>query len=264
MKIYSGTGNTFLIFDNREGNVREKDKSNFVQDICVQNGKKVDGAIFLEQSKNYAFFMSFYNNDGTKAAFCGNGARCIAYYAYKNHIAPKKMIFDSLAGTTEAEILNDNFVKIKMPTVKDIQLNKVCHCNGKTLNYSFINTGVEHVVTFVDKELTDEEVFKYGREIRYNNVLFPQGTNVNFVEILEKGKLFNRTYEKGVEAETKACGTGATACAVIYAKLQGYTKQVEVNVLGGTLFVEMDENYKNIYLIGKVKILNIKGGKNDF
>lgn len=261
MKIYSGAGNTFLIFDNRDSAIKEKDKSNFVRDIYAKNREKVDGVIFLEQSKNYAFFMSFYNNDGTKAAFCGNGARCIAYYAYKHHIAPKKMVFDSLAGAVEAEVLQGNLVKIKMPKVKDIQLNKVCNCNGKTFNYSFVNTGVEHVVIFVDRELTDEEVFNYGREIRYNKI-FPKGTNVNFTRILEKGKLFNRTYERGVEAETKACGTGATACAVIYSKLYGWISEVEVNVLGGKLLVRMDKNYNNIYLIGEVKIL--KGGKDDF
>ncbi len=254
MKIYSGTGNTFLIFDNRDGKIKEKDKSNFVRGLYAKNREKVDGVIFLERSKTYAFFMSFYNNDGTKAAFCGNGARCIAYYAYKNHIAPKRMVFDSLAGVVEAEVLSGNLVKIKMPKVKDIELNKVYNCNGKTFNYSFVNTGVEHVVIFVDRELTDEEVLNYGREIRYNK-MFPKGTNVNFTRILGKGKLFNRTYERGVEAETKACGTGATACAVIYSKLYGYTGEVEVNVLGGKLLVKMDKNYNNIYLIGEVKIL---------
>ncbi len=263
MKIYSGLGNTFLIFDNREGSVEEKDKSIFVQNICARNYGKVDGMIFLEQSKNYAFFMSFYNNDGTKAAFCGNGARCIAYYAYKNHIAPEKMVFGSLAGAIRAEILNENSVKIKMPAVKSIQLNKVYHCDEETLNYSFINTGVEHVVIFVDRELTSEEVVHCGRKIRYNK-MFPKGTNVNFTRILEKGKLFNRTYERGVEGETKACGTGAAACAIIYSKIYGHMNRVQVNVLGGTLFVEIDKDYKDIYLIGLVEILNDKGGKNDF
>ncbi len=264
MKIYSGTGNTFLIFDNRDETICKEDKSNFVRDICAKNnGKKVDGVIFLERSKNYAFFMSFYNNDGTKAAFCGNGARCIAYYAYENHIAAKKMVFDSLAGIIEAEVLDDSLVKIKMPDIKDIHLNSTYHYrDGRVMNYSFINTGVEHVIIFVKKDLTDKEIFEYGREMRYDKTLFPNGTNVNFTKIVEKGKLFNRTYERGVEAETEACGTGATACAVIYSKLYGYTQRVEVAVLGGTLFVETDKNYKNIYLIGNVKIF--KEAKDDF
>jgi len=261
----SGSGNDFIVIDNRDKIV--KTASAFAKKYC--NRECVDGLLLVENSRldRADFRMVYYNSDGSRASFCGNGARCISFFAYRNKIAPSKMSFESDSGLILAEIVGADLparynVKIKMPSPKNFNLNFDLTAAGKIFEASFVNTGVPHTVIFMEslrkqgylvEDIKNIDVNNLGRLIRFHKKFSPSGTNVNFVEVLGKKKLQVRTYERGVEAETLACGTGVVASSVISIMKKYVSSPVSVLTQGGeTLKVYYDG--KTAYFEGKITL----------
>ncbi|HPP88788.1 MAG TPA: diaminopimelate epimerase, partial [bacterium] len=188
---------------------------------------------FLENSNVADFKMTLYQPDGSEAEMCGNGARCIARYAYLNGIANKEMKFETLAGIIEARIINDE-VAVKLTAPNDLRLDKKIKIEELNLefNYSFINTGVPHTVIYID-DLEKFDVKKIGNKIRFHKVFAPAGTNVNFIRKNNDNTISIRTYERGVEDETLACGTGSVASALITALKYNLTAPIIVKTKSG-------------------------------
>ncbi len=227
----SGTGNDFIIVDNRELAIAKGEMAGLAKRLCHrQLAVGADGMIFIEKSPGADFCWHFYNADGSEAEMCGNGARCAARYAFANGIAKKRMRFLTLAGLIEAEIVGHN-VKIRLTQPTNIVLGRSIEIDGEELEIHSINTGVPHAVHFV-KDNAGTPVKKWGRLIRHHKLFEPAGTNVNFVQLPEN-ELHVRTYERGVEDETLACGTGAVASALIAALHGHVTSPVKVRTTGG-------------------------------
>lgn len=212
----SASGNDFIMIDNREGIVEGifPDPKQLVVKAC-RRGLSVgaDGMILIEKSQSADFAWRFYNADGSEAEMCGNGGRCAARFAFVNGIAGKKMAFQTLAGVMKAEIL-EKHVKLQLTSPVDVKLDYPVTLENNELFVSSVNTGVPHVIVLTD-DVERVPVEELGRALRYHKAFSPQGTNVDFVEVVDRQNVKLRTYERGVEAETLACGTGAVAAAVI-------------------------------------------------
>ncbi|MEN8136464.1 MAG: diaminopimelate epimerase [Thermodesulfobacteriota bacterium] len=229
----SGTGNDFIIVDNRERMIKKDQMADLAARICRrQFSVGADGLILIEGSEQADFRWQFYNGDGSEAEMCGNGARCAARYAHTRGIAPANMRFETTAGLIEAQMIGDN-VKIRLTPPTDILLSRSVEIEGSEKEIHSINTGVPHVVHFVDNN-GDIPVKEWGRHIRHHKLFDPVGTNVNFVQMPEN-ELYVRTYERGVEDETKACGTGAVASALVAALHGHVTSPVRVRTTGGDI-----------------------------
>lgn len=229
----SGTGNDFIIVDNRELRIAKGEMAGMAKRLCHrQFSVGADGMIFIENTAGADFCWQFYNADGSEAEMCGNGARCAARYAFAKGIAKKKhMRFLTLAGLIEAEIVGQKNVKIRLTPPTNIVLGQSIEIDGEVREIHSINTGVPHAVHFV-QDNTGTPVKKWGRLIRHHKLFEPAGTNVNFVQLPET-ELHVRTYERGVEDETLACGTGAVASALIAALHGHVTSPVTVHTTGG-------------------------------
>ncbi len=227
----NGTGNDFIIIDNRDRRFAKAEMAGLAKRLCHrQFSVGADGLILIEESEGADFRWQFYNADGSEAEMCGNGARCAARYAFTRGIAPARMQFETIAGLIKAEMVGDN-VKIRLTTPSDIVLGRSIEIDGVAREIDSINTGVPHVVHFVaDNRRTP--VKEWGRIIRHHKLFEPAGTNVNFVQLPER-ELCVRTYERGVEDETLACGTGAVASALIAALHGHVTSPVKVRTSGG-------------------------------
>ncbi|MCF6290710.1 MAG: diaminopimelate epimerase [Desulfobacterales bacterium] len=228
----SGTGNDFIIIDHRRPFLPDREIPGFVRSVC-QRGFSVgaDGLILIEDDPEADFRWQFFNGDGSRAEMCGNGARCAARFALQKKIAPARMRFITDAGPIEAEVL-DGRVKLKMTPPVDLRRNLSVQVDGRKIELDHINTGVPHAVHIVEQDEA-VDVAGWGRAIRFHPLFAPAGANVNFVRQLGPSALGVRTYERGVEAETMACGTGAAAAAII-AALQGLVSApVTVTTSGG-------------------------------
>lgn len=252
----SASGNDFILIDNRTGIVNEKfsDVVDFVKKICrAHHSVGADGVILIENSSAQDFQWKFYNADGSEAEMCGNGGRCAARFAYLRGIAKQKMAFETIAGVIKAEV-HDSKVKLQLTKPIDLKLDYAVVLDDKELFVSSVNTGVPHAVLLVS-DIDHVSVGDLGRMIRYHKVFGEKGTNVNFVEIIDKKNVKVRTYERGVEAETYACGTGSVASAVILAE-KGLSKSpVNIHTRGGeVLKVYLDGD---VYLEGDAKIIYV-------
>jgi len=253
----SGHGNDFIVIDNRRENL-SIDWSEKARSWCRRRGAVgADGILLVEKSNIAAFKMRIFNADGSEAEMCGNGARCIAAFAVHQKIARRRMTFETLAGIIEADVKDDDvFIKLTDPVeIKDgITLN----AGDLELPAFFVNSGVPHTVMFKNgvKELSADEIRETGRMIRFHPLFQPEGTNVDFVEILGPGRIRVRTYERGVEEETPACGTGAVAAAIITNKFKNMgNSPIRVEMPGGTLsvtFKNKEDNFEDVWLSGKV------------
>jgi len=254
----SGSGNDFIIIDNRDMVVDEKDLSDFIKGVCRRKmSVGADGLILVENSDAVDFKWRYFNSDGSIAEMCGNGAGCVARFAYLNNIAGSEMSFETIAGIVNARVEND-MVKIKMPDPTELKTDYSLELEDGPLSVSSVNTGVPHVVVEVDK-IDDVEVVKMGREIRFHNMFAPAGTNVNFIYPPKEDILAIRTYERGVEDETLACGTGSIAGAIVMANKFGIKSPVKVMTKsGGYLYIhykKKEEKYYDIYLEGDARII---------
>ena len=235
----SGTGNDFIIIDNREKKLDGIDFQDFARSVCRRKfSVGADGLILIEQSDTADFSWQFFNGDGSVAEMCGNGARCAARFAFEKKIAPADMHFSTLAGVIEASILNDagGSVRIRLTAPENIDLSRHLEIDGEEKTIHFINTGVPHVVMLVDDGAA-VPVVDWGRTLRYHDAFQPAGTNVNFVQVFDDNGLLVRTYERGVEDETMACGTGAVASAIVAALLGKVKPPVPVTTSGGEKLV---------------------------
>ncbi|MEO0234069.1 MAG: diaminopimelate epimerase [candidate division WOR-3 bacterium] len=251
MKV-SGSGNDFIIVDNRDG--QKRPSPFYIKKLCSpKTGIGADGLILLEKGiKNCDFKMVYFNNDGKEAEMCGNGGRSIVLFAYLMRIIKKrKVLFCSKNGVHQAQIKKGNIVKLELSPPHSLKQNIKVETRYGIFTGSFINTGVPHFVIEVD-DIESIDVRNIGREIRFSKVFKKEGTNVNFVK-REKKFIKIRTYERGVEDETLSCGTGSVASAIIMSLRYNISSPVKILARSGEfLTIYFDENYSKVFLEGKV------------
>ena len=227
----NGAGNDFILIDNRMGDVR-LDRSQIAQLCDRHRGIGADGILLLEKPGNRADFrMRYFNADGGEAEMCGNGARCFARFANKVAAAKEKISFETQAGLISAELKGDS-VTLGMTEPTDLRLHLELGIAGENKTVHFINSGVPHVVIPV-VNIEDVDVRHEGAAVRYHKIFSPSGTNVNFMEKRGAKKIAIRTYERGVEDETLACGTGIVASALIFGATEGCHGPITVLPRGG-------------------------------
>ena len=227
-----GNGNDFILIDNRRGILKGMNLGALATQVCHRNRSVgADGLIVIVPSKKADFKWRFFNSDGSEAEMCGNGARCAARFAHLKRIAPKKMSFETLAGIIHAEIKKDT-VQVQLAGAAGLRMNIAVPLDTGMRRGHFINTGVPHLV-YLSRDLDQEDIERIGRTTRRHELFKPAGTNVNFIQIDGPHRVRIRTYERGVEGETLACGTGAVAGALIAAALGQATSPVTVTTRGG-------------------------------
>ena len=211
----SGAGNDFLVIDHRKPLIPKELMAEFARRVCRRKfSVGADGLFLIEPSDKVDFKWRFFNADGSEAEMCGNGARCVARFAYLHGIAAARMQFETLAGIIDATVA-DTQVTIRMTSPHSFRFDRQVEVGGQLLMVHSVDTGVPHAVIFVD-DIQATDVVGLGRQLRHHPVFAPAGTNVNFVGRSADG-LAIRTYERGVEDETMACGTGVVAGALIAA-----------------------------------------------
>ncbi len=252
------SGNDFAIIERSPQSIINSPQI-LARRICDRKfGVGADGLLLLGKSKIADVKMRIFNPDGSEAEMCGNGARCLALYAKRYTLNAKhKITIETKAGIIESEVKNEN-VKIKLTDPKGIKLDVPIKINNRILKINFINTGVPHAVIFVEG-LDKVDIVNLGRQVRYHKAFVPEGTNVDFVEALSNGSIKVRTYERGVEDETLACGTGAVAAALLYAiRYTLYANQVDVHTKSGEIlkiyFSKKKNEFTDIWLEGKIKV----------
>ena len=250
----SGGGNDFILIDNTDNSIPESKASGLAEKLCKrQLSVGADGLILICSSEEDDFKWLFYNSDGSIAEMCGNGARCAARFAYLQDIAGKNMTFGTLAGKIKAEIIDDNSVKVLMTPPLEANFNYSIEVDEKNLEVSSVNTGVPHVV-IKSENIDKEPLFETGKKIRFHDKYSPAGTNVNFYEITGDSEVSMRTYERGVEGETLACGTGAVAVAITANTCENIKFPVKIKTRSrATLTIHKQDN--NFFLEGEARII---------
>jgi diaminopimelate epimerase len=253
-----GSGNDFILIDHRRSLVAEADRPGLVKKLCAPKfGVGADGLIFIEPSAQVDFCWRFFNADGSEAEMCGNGGRCAARFAFLKGIAKETMAFETLAGIIHAEVLGRR-VKLELSQPHSLQLNLEIPLPAQSWTGHFVNTGVPHVVLPVI-DLASAPVAEVGRAIRFHPLFQPAGTNVNFVRVTGPQELQVRTYERGVEAETLACGTGSVAAALIASRVHAMPSPIAVHPSSGeTLkiyFEPQDGNFRSVFLEGDAAVV---------
>jgi diaminopimelate epimerase len=243
---YQGTGNDFIMVDNRLENFPKKDIKR-IKSMCDRRfGIGADGLILLEEDSETDFKMVYYNSDGNQSSMCGNGGRCIVAFANQMNLIDDVATFIATDGLHHASIHTDGKISLQMKNVSEIKVAD---------DYVFLNTGSPHHVLLVD-DLKHYNVKENGASIRYSDLYGKAGSNVNFVSQVSENEYSIRTYERGVEDETLSCGTGATAVAIAMHTMGKAKKNaIKINVEGGKLTVTFEEKngvYKNIFLTGPV------------
>ena len=245
----SGSGNDFIIIDNRRTLLPDSDASEFARRVCRRKvSAGADGLILIEDSDTADFKWRFFNSDGSVAEMCGNGARCVARVAHLKGICGPDMTFETAAGIVRAEV-KESRVKVTMPKPFDLKLDYKITWQQGVLSISSVNTGVPHMVVMGPdleglEDLNDLDVPALGRNLRFHPLFAPAGTNVNFVSIHPDPVLHIRTYERGVEDETLSCGTGAVAAAIVGVCRFALPSPVRVVTRSGetlTIYVEHDD-----------------------
>lgn len=246
---YQGTGNDFILLDNRKNRYDEITTLQ-VKQMCDRHfGIGADGLMLLNNKEGFDFEMVYFNADGNPGSMCGNGGRCLVKFAADLGIRKKEYHFLAVDGPHEAEIDLDKEISLKMADVKGVQFS---------LDHYLLNTGSPHYVKHVNN-VADTEVVTEGRKIRNSKTFAADGVNVNFVEIISDDEIYVRTYERGVEDETLSCGTGVTASALVSAHNDIGFNRVEVKTTGGYLNVEFekmsDTEFTNIWLSGPAEMV---------
>lgn len=240
---YQGAGNDFVMIDDRNRNFPQYRE--VINHVCNRHfGIGADGLILLQDDAGSDFRMVYFNSDGRESTMCGNGGRCIARFAKDLGLIGNEASFVAIDGEHSVKI-EENKIHLKMSSVSEVQTFE---------DHLFLNTGSPHHIEFV-KDMSEVDVKNYGRKIRCGAPYFEEGANVNFVELIDDNTLRIRTYERGVEDETLACGTGITAAAIAAYESEKILKN-EIRVLaeGGNLFVKFEKNasggYENVWLTG--------------
>ncbi|MBW1911904.1 MAG: diaminopimelate epimerase [Deltaproteobacteria bacterium] len=236
----NGSGNDFILIDNRDGKIAEGEMSRLVERSCRRRESVgADGLIFVTGSEQYDFAWRFFNADGGEAEMCGNGGRCVARFAHLNGIAGSKMTFGTMAGPVSAEV-KGRIVKVLMPRPVDLDID-----TDLALGPGCI--------------LNEHPVVEQGRVIRYHSLFSPDGTNANFIKVLGPDSIEIRTYERGVEDETLACGTGAIASVLTANARVMVSSPVNVMTRGGeelkVYFRKEGDSFSQVWLEGSTSIV---------
>lgn len=240
---YEGAGNDFILIDDRD-ELFLAENTALVKAMCDRHfGIGADGLILLQLTEGFDFKMVYFNADGNQSTMCGNGGRCITAFAHRLKLIDERAQFIAVDGSHLAKVLDDGSISLQMNDVLSVEVLE---------NHDMIlNTGSPHYVTF-NHQVNDLDVVEAGRRVRYSDRFKEQGVNVNFAEIQDK-VIDVRTYERGVENETLACGTGVTAVAIAAALQMGFNSPIQVNAVGGKLQVSFDKNgntFTNIWKTG--------------
>jgi diaminopimelate epimerase len=240
---YQGAGNDFIIIDDRDKVFPVS--TELIKKLCDRHfGIGADGLMLLSNSAEDDFLMRYFNSDGNESTMCGNGGRCITHFANKLGLINSSTVFWGIDGIHKAELTNKNYVRLKMKDVDEVE--------NIDDNY-FIDTGSPHYVSFV-RDIDAVDVNREGKLIRQSINVSKGGTNVNFIQVLEDDVLKIRTFERGVEAETLACGTGAVASSIAYSLFfESDNSRIKLIAAGGELIVNFDKEestFKNIWLEG--------------
>lgn len=273
--IYSGAGNDFVMINNLDGVIPANKQAELTIRLCNEQFRNMDGVIFIDKPRNKeaSVRMSYYNRDGSFGAMCGNGARCIAQYAIDNSLVKGNSFqIEAVERLYSADVISDNIIRIGFPPVTDYKLS--IHLEiGKELTISrlhWMNVGSEHIMVFTD-EIVDPrvssmdgiDVNKWGSLLRFHESFQPKGANVNFIQVSGENELRLRTYERGVERETLACGTGIISSAIVSGLLSLVKPPVKVKVQSGEkLIVNFNINgsaVENVSLEGSAK--KVYGGE---
>lgn len=233
-----GAGNDFILVDDRQNRFPAQDRRYLASIAERRFGVGAEGIILIQPSASADFRMRFFNPDGGEVEMCGNGARCVARLASEIGAAPRDMSFDTVAGLIRAKVDDGGQVTLVMTEPKDWSFNETLVVNGSPLTCHFVNSGVPHAVIEVP-DIAKADVQNLGRAIRYHDRFKPAGTNANFISVTGPDTLTVRTYERGVEAETLACGTGITACGLIAGKLGKVSTPVRITCASGDV-LEVD------------------------
>lgn len=254
----TGAGNDFIVIDDRQNSIGD-DARELAKQLCRRRlSIGADGLILLLPSSRADFRMRYFNSDGSEADMCGNGGRCAAKFANERGIAAERMTFESRSGLHSAEMLDDGGVKLGMTDPRAMLLDNAVLLKGERRLAHRINTGVPHAVCEVE-DLDNFPVVEIGRILRFYTEFMPEGTNADFVEVIDEGTIALRTYERGVENETLACGTGAVAASLIMSALGKVKPPVAVRTRGGeTLtiaFYMSDLGFCDVTLSGNADIV---------
>lgn len=244
---YQGTGNDFVILDNREGTIQlSKEQVAFLCDRHFGIGS--DGLMLLNKHESYDFEMVYYNADGALGTMCGNGGRCLTKFAFDKGIQANTYNFIASDGEHQAMIDENGWIHLKMIDVNEVSIETEA---------TVLNTGSPHYIKSVSG-LANYDVYTEGKKIRYNETYNNVGINVNFVEWNED-ELFVRTYERGVENETFSCGTGVTAAAIAMSADTLGHQDTKIRTLGGSLLINFNkvdtQNYNNVWLCGPASLV---------
>jgi len=253
-----GSGNDFIVIDNRDGLIEKDEMGPLVERACRRRESVgADGVIFVVKSDQYDFRWHFLNADGGEVEMCGNGGRCVSRFAYLKGIAGPEMTFETLAGPIKAEV-NGRMVKVLLQNPKDLALDIPLPFEKGWKTVDMINTGVPHVVVQVEN-LMHHPVVEQGRVIRYHERFSPVGTNADFITVNGPDQLEIRTYERGVEDETLACGTGAVASALVSAARGMLRSPVRVKTRGKENliihFKKTEDYFEEVWLEGSTAIV---------
>ncbi|MFC1480498.1 diaminopimelate epimerase [Candidatus Omnitrophota bacterium] len=253
------SGNDFIIIDNKSGELdaRDFDYSEMARSLCRRRlSVGADGLLVLEASDKASFRMRIINPDGSEVDMCGNGARCSAFYAARNGWG-EDITLETGSGVLNARV-DDSSVKIKMSDPRDVKLEIKLGIGSNMMVAHYVNTGVPHVVHFVE-DLQGYQVKEIGRKIREHTLFAPEGTNADFIGDIRENNAAIRTYERGVEDETLACGTGIVASAVIMGLLGYVSSPVKIRTAGGetvTVYYNLaGQKATDVYLEGTANIV---------
>jgi diaminopimelate epimerase len=249
-----GSGNDFVVVDNREDVIKQRKRS--AVRLCSRRfGIGADGLLLIERSEKADFRMRIFNPDGSEAEMCGNGLRCILRFAVETGIVRKKFIrVETMAGVLEGQVLG-SIVKAQLKTAGKPSLNKKIPIGRTNLYGHFIDTGVPHTVIYAE-DINNISLNILGPKIRNHKIFSPRGTNVDWIEVIDRHHLKIRTYERGVEGETLSCGTGSVAGAIISFLLGKTSPPVKILARSGeTLTVYFDKKLTKVHLEGKIIVV---------
>jgi diaminopimelate epimerase len=261
----TGAGNDFVLIDNRHGN-HKFDWAMLAPKLCNRRyGIGADGILIVEHNPKVTFTMLYYNADGSYGGMCGNGGRCAALYVMiSEHL--HEVNFEALDHTYYCERISQESLRLRMKEPQDMRTNISIEVCGQKVTAHYIDTGAPHAVLFWDdmprnlvEHIRIHGINEIGREVRRADLFGPDGTNVNFVTVLEESSIALRTYERGVEDETLACGTGSVAAAIISSVVRGVSPPVTVNTRSNeqlkVSFLLEGEKAGSVFLEGNAKIL---------
>ncbi len=252
-----GSGNDFILWDNTVLNLPVEHMSHWSKTMCPRGfAIGADGMIFLDKprTQGHDYDWHFFNADGSRAEMCGNGSRCAARLANRLGLAGKEQVFGTDAGAIRAQVKDKGRVRVQLTAAENLQLHKLLNFqDSDPVNVHSVNTGVPHAVVICD-DVHKVNITGLGRMIRMHPDFAPAGTNVNFIQVKDRGHIFLRTYERGVEDETFACGTGAAASVVVASALGLCASSVQV-VTSGKEYLNIDLQDEGVFLTGKADFI---------